>query len=146
MNRKYIAGLLMALLLVAPLTTFAYTVSGGARSYSAPARSYSAPIRSYSAPIRTYSAPRTYSVPVRTYTAPKTNYTVTPSVKPIVAPVRTSPVPKVSSSPSPVIVNNGTPWYQNFFLWYWFFGRPQPVNHTTVINSVASTTATSTRR
>lgn len=136
--KKILSFVLLSVLI--PVFTFAYSVSGGTRSYSAPMRSYSAPMRSYSAPVRAYSAP---------VSSPTKSYTVTPSQKTYTAPVRTS-VQKESvnniSNVSPSSYSGGygyNPFSSNFLLWYWIFGgnnrQVQNINnHSTTTNATTT--------
>lgn len=120
--KKTLIILAMAMI---PSIMFAYSVSGGSRSYSAPSRSYSAP---------------SYSAPARTYTAPTRSYTVTPSAKTYTAPVR-SVTPTVSTKTTEPSATANTsistsggygynPFSSNFLLWYWLFARPNQTIQT----------------
>ncbi len=134
--KKLFAVFLAATLL--PLTTFAYSVSGGYHSYSVPIRSYT-PSYHYTAPSYHYTPPpppvRTYTVPTRTYTQ-TVNTPTKAGTNTYIPTTRTVYVPS-----SPVVYYNYQYWNPfggNWFLWYWLFSSN---NHNVTNNYAATSTS-----
>ncbi len=122
-----------------PVTGFAYSYSGGSRSFSAPSRSYSSfssgsSFRSFSVPTRSYTAPsaaRSFTVPARTYSAPTT-----------ISAAKSESAYVPTSNITPSVSTGGSSWNPlsgNFWFYYWLFG-----NHgtkSTIIYQSATTSS-----